>query len=170
MIKDAVIPYELPEINDHSFFFISQHISPALEAGLHRHEAWELYYVTKGDGIRLAGDTPMPFSEGDVVLIPPSMPHCWKYRPASANDKGEITYLMVAFNPAFVADCKRIFPEIRNKLSVHAEPSEALKFGPESTLEIKRSLRRMAAIDEIGRLCEMLRLLPTVFVRQWQMM
>lgn len=39
-MKDAVIPYTLPEVKDHSFFFISQHIMPHLEAKMHRHEAW----------------------------------------------------------------------------------------------------------------------------------
>lgn len=70
-MKDAVIPYTLPEVKGHSFFFIAQHITPRIEAVMHRHEAWELYFVTCGKGIRMTGDTLMPFSEGDLVLIPP---------------------------------------------------------------------------------------------------
>lgn len=101
-MRDAVIPYTLPEVKDHSFFFISQHIAPSLEAKMHRHEAWELYYVTGGNGVRMTGDTLMPFVEGDVVLIPPSMPHYWEYKPESANNAGEITYLMVAFSPELI--------------------------------------------------------------------
>lgn len=92
IMDDAVIPYTLPEVKDHSFFFISQHIAPSLEAKMHRHEAWELYFVTHGNGVRMTGDTLMPFAEGDVVLIPPSMPHYWEYKPESANDDGEVTY------------------------------------------------------------------------------
>lgn len=98
-MKDAVIPYTLPEVKDHSFFFISQHIMPHLEAKMHRHEAWELYFVTHGKGDRMTGDTLMPFAEGDVVLIPPSMPHYWEYKPESANDDGEIKYLIGSFQP-----------------------------------------------------------------------
>ncbi|WP_367280245.1 AraC family ligand binding domain-containing protein [uncultured Muribaculum sp.] len=89
-------------MKDHSFFFISQHIAPSLEAKMHRHEAWELYFVTHGSGVRMTGDTLMPFAEGDVVLIPPSMPHYWEYKPESANNTGEITYLMVAFSPELI--------------------------------------------------------------------
>ena len=74
-MEDVVIPYELPETENHSFFFIDQHIDTRLEAKLHRHDAWELYYVVQGRGARMAGDTLLPFTEGNVTLIPPSMHH-----------------------------------------------------------------------------------------------
>ena len=41
-MEDVVIPYELPEPENHSFFFIDQRIDTRLEAKLHRHDAWEL--------------------------------------------------------------------------------------------------------------------------------
>lgn len=44
-MEDTAIPYELPEAENHSFFFIDQRTEPSLEAKLHRHDAWELYYV-----------------------------------------------------------------------------------------------------------------------------
>ena len=162
-MKDAVIPYTLPEVKDHSFFFISQHIDPSLEAKMHRHEAWELYFVTYGSGVRMTGDTLMPFAEGDVVLIPPSMPHYWKYKPDLANDDGEITYLMVAFSPELIEKCMSVFPEIRNRLHGQALPTEALKYGVVSSVEIKRALMRMKDLDDIGQLSEMISLLPMIF-------
>lgn len=162
-MEDAVIPYTLPEVIDHSFFFISQHITPCLEAKMHRHDAWELYFVTHGSGIRMTGDTMMPFSEGDVVLIPPLMPHYWEYKPASANDDGEIKYLMVAFSPEFIEKCIATFPELKNKLYGQILPVEALKYGSGSSIEIKRTLEHMSGLDDIGQLSEMIRLLPTIF-------
>lgn len=163
VMKDAVIPYTLPEVKDHSFFFISQHITPCLEAKMHRHEAWELYFVTHGSGIRMTGDTLMPFSEGDVVLIPPSMPHYWEYKPESANDDGEITYLMVAFSPELIDKCMATFPEVRNRLYGQILPTEALKYGVASSIEIRDTLQRMADLNDIGQLSEMIRLLPIIF-------
>lgn len=44
-MEDTAVPYELPEAENHSFFFIDQRVEPSLEAKLHRHDAWELYYV-----------------------------------------------------------------------------------------------------------------------------
>ena len=83
-MEEAAIPYQLPEPENHSFFFIDQRIDTRLEAKLHRHDAWELYCVLQGKGTRMAGDMLMPFAEGDVALIPPSMHHHWEYNPASA--------------------------------------------------------------------------------------
>lgn len=34
-------------------FHNPQHIAPSLEAKMHRHEAWELYFVTHGNGVRM---------------------------------------------------------------------------------------------------------------------
>lgn len=50
MMEDTAIPYELPEVKDHSFFFIDQCVKTNVEAKLHRHDAWELYYVVHGCG------------------------------------------------------------------------------------------------------------------------
>lgn len=162
-MDETSIPYELPETENHSFFFIDQHIDYRLEAKLHSHEAWELYYVVKGRGTRMAGDTLLPFSEGDVALLPPSMHHYWKYSPDSADDDGCIRYLMVAFSPDLVQRCIDTFPELRNRLAGISFPADALTFGTESSRIIRRSLSAMNRMDELERLSEMLRLLPFLF-------
>ena len=51
-MEDTAIPYELPEVENHSFFFIDQRVTTSIEAKLHRHDAWELYYVVHGYGKR----------------------------------------------------------------------------------------------------------------------
>ena len=161
--EDVIIPYTLPETENHSFFFIDQRIDTRLEAKLHRHDAWELYCVLQGKGTRMAGDTLLPFMEGDVALIPPSMHHHWDYNPASADEEGCIRYLMVAFSHSFVLHCMAVFPELRNRLASVAFPTEALKFGAESARIIRRALSAMNGKDELERLCGMFRLLPVIF-------
>ena len=162
-MEDVVIPYELPEMENHSFFFINQHVNTRIEAKLHQHDAWELYYVVQGYGVRTAGDTLLPFEEGDAALIPPSMCHHWDYEPSSADEKGCIRYLMLAFKHSFILDCMKTFPELRNRLSGINFPTEALKFGKESSRIIRHALMKMNESDELERLCGMLRLLPVVF-------
>ena len=49
-MEDTAIPYELPEVENHSFFFIDQRVETSIEAKLHRHDARELYYVVHGYG------------------------------------------------------------------------------------------------------------------------
>lgn len=162
-MEDTAIPYELPDVENHSFFFIDQRVGINLEAKLHRHDAWELYYVVHGYGNRMAGDTLQPFVAGDVALIPPSMLHRWEYAPDSADADGCVRYLMVAFSHSLVERCMDVFPELRNRLSGILFPTDALKFGPESSRIIHKILSKMNGMDELGRLSEMFRLLPVIF-------
>lgn len=162
-MEDTAIPYGLPEVESHSFFFIDQRVEPDLEAKLHRHDAWELYYVVHGHGNRMAGDTLQPFETGDVALIPPSMLHRWEYAPDSADEDGCVRYLMVAFSHSLIERCLEVFPEFRNRLAGVSFPMDAIKYGPESSREIRKVLSGMNGMDELGRLCAMFGLLPVVF-------
>lgn len=162
-MEDTAIPYELPEVENHSFFFIDQRVETSIEAKLHRHDAWELYYVVHGYGNRMAGDTLQSFAAGDVALIPPSMLHRWEYAPDSADTDGCIRYLMVAFSHSLVERCMEVFPELRNRLAGLIFPTDALKFGTESSRAIRKILTEMNGMDELGRLSAMFRLLPVIF-------
>lgn len=162
-MEATITPYELPDTANHSFFFVDAHIPPAVEAKLHRHDAWELLYVTHGHGSRTAGDTVQPFTAGDVALIPPSMIHRWEFASESTNAQGHITYLMVAFTSAFVDQCQKTFPELRNRMLEASFPANALQFGLKSAGVLRDRLIRMGKADELERLCEMLRLLPEIF-------
>lgn len=162
-MEEMITPYELPEIKDHSFFFIDQRIATHIEAKLHKHDAWELYHVIHGHGNRIAGDTLQPFSAGDVVLIPPSMHHYWQYAPISADNDGCIHYLMVAFSHSLITRCIEVFPELRNRLTSLTFPVNALKYGLESSRVIRKMLSQMNDMDDLGRLSAMFRLLPVIF-------
>lgn len=162
-VEETVTPYELPDRANHSFFFVDVRILPAEEAKLHRHDAWELLYVIQGRGNRVAGDTVQPFTAGDVVLIPPSMTHHWEFISDSADENGHIRYVMAAFSHAFVEHCLGTFPELRNRFIDVSFPVNALRFGTKSASLLGNRLMRMCEEDELGRLCEMLRLLPDMF-------
>lgn len=162
-MEDTAIPYGLPEVENHSFFFIDQRVETNIEAKLHQHGAWEVYYVVHGFGNRMAGDTLQPFVAGDVALIPPSMFHRWEYAPDSADTAGCVRYLMVAFSHSLVERCMEVFPELRNRLAGVTFPTDALKFGQESSRTIRKILSEMNGMDELGRLSAMFRLLPVIF-------
>ena len=162
-MEEMITPYELPEIKDHSFFFIDQRIATHIEAKLHKHDAWELYHVIHGHGNRIAGDTLQPFSAGDVVLIPPSMHHYWQYAPTSADNDVCIHYLRFAFSHSLKTSCIEVFPELRNRLTSLTFPVNALKYGLESSRVIRKMLSQMNDMDDLGRLSAMFRLLPVIF-------
>ena len=70
---------------------------------------------------------------------------------------------MVAFSPDLIQRCISAFPEVRNRLSGMALPADAMTFGPRSSAIIRKAMFDMNGMDELGRLCEMLRLLPFIF-------
>lgn len=41
----------------------------------HAHESWEYVYCTQGGGTFFFGDTQLSYKQGDVVIIPPMIPH-----------------------------------------------------------------------------------------------
>ena len=91
------------------------------------------------------------------------MHHYWQYAPTSADNDGCIHYLMVAFSHSLITRCIEIFPELRNRLTSLTFPVNALKYGLESSRVIRKILSQMNDMDELGRLCEMFRLLPAIF-------
>ena len=158
-----VTPYELPDPDNHSFFFVEAALPPALEARLHRHEAWELLWVTRGSGRRTAGDTTQDFATGEVALIPPTMIHRWDFSPASCDQQGLVRYLMVAFRHSLVEQCMTVFPELRNRLASVTFPNHALHFAGESARTLRTHLQTMRSQSELERLATMLLLLADVF-------
>ena len=47
--------------------------------GIHIHKTWELAFIATGVGERETGGTIKAFSKGNLVLIPPGMPHEWRF-------------------------------------------------------------------------------------------
>lgn len=51
---------------------------------LHYHPEYELLYIEKGNGQRVIGDLFTPFSDGELALLAPNIPHTWSgYEVAS---------------------------------------------------------------------------------------
>ena len=92
------------------------------------------------------------------------MLHRWEYSTDKVDKNGCVRYLMVAFKHSFVERCMEVFPELRNSLSGLMFPTDALKFGMESSRTIRHLLSEMNGMDELGRLSVMLRLLPVIFI------
>ena len=51
---------------------------PHFDAPWHFHPELELTYILKSEGIRYVGNHISPFKAGDLVMIGPGIPHCWK--------------------------------------------------------------------------------------------
>lgn len=59
-------------------FSVREDIYPFLYNHWHYHPETELTYIRKGTGMRLVGDSMERFSEGDMILLGPDLPHLWR--------------------------------------------------------------------------------------------
>ena len=54
--------------------FVGRHTT-VYTVSLHAHDSWEFVYCTAGGGTFYFSDRALPYKKGDVVIIPPDMPH-----------------------------------------------------------------------------------------------
>lgn len=50
---------------------------PSFAGALHAHEALELTWIERGEGVRIVGSRVEPFAAGDLVLVGTGLPHVW---------------------------------------------------------------------------------------------
>lgn len=72
---------------------------PSFEFLWHYHPEYELTLITKGSGTRLVGDSYYKFEEGDLVLLPPYLPHTWI---SEKTDNQNCQAIVIQFSNAFV--------------------------------------------------------------------
>jgi AraC-like DNA-binding protein len=59
---------------------------PCFDSDLHFHDELELIYFIRGKGIRYVGDNVSYFSNGELALVGPNVPHLWRHDPGSSAD------------------------------------------------------------------------------------
>ncbi|HTI07367.1 MAG TPA: AraC family transcriptional regulator [Puia sp.] len=72
----------------------------AFTAPYHFHPEYELTLITEGKGKRYVGNHMADFNAGDLVLIGPHLPHCWKLE-TPAHPAGAI---VIQFAPGFLGE------------------------------------------------------------------
>ncbi|MDR3697062.1 AraC family transcriptional regulator [Mucilaginibacter sp.] len=86
--------------NGQSFLFRKFDRS-AFEAPYHFHPEYELTYITEGAGKRYVGSHMGDFVAGDLVLLGPNLPHCWKLEQGDQSPAGAI---VIQFDGAFLGN------------------------------------------------------------------
>jgi AraC-like DNA-binding protein/quercetin dioxygenase-like cupin family protein len=65
-------------------FLVKTYDESGFKAPFHFHPEYELTFIETGSGKRYIGSHMTSFQPGDLVLIGPDLPHCWKLEPADA--------------------------------------------------------------------------------------
>jgi AraC-like DNA-binding protein len=143
----------------HSFSYDDVHIAPHSQIDLHQQSTWELSYVYLGTGIRTIGDKTEMFDSGEVVLIPPEIPHCWSFNDTETDKNGHIANITITFDDGFLDKCASAFPEMSAVIMKIRENVDAVKFGKSKTEAVVSVLDSMRNESNAEKLASIIRLL-----------
>lgn len=114
-------------------------LSPRQQIDIHQQSTWELSLIIRGEGKRTIGDTTEPFFVGDVVLVPPQLPHCWRF-----DDTDEmVENITVLMEPTFIHTLLEILPDFKPLIETFEQQTGAISFGGETKRNITTILTRM---------------------------
>lgn len=71
------------------------------ETPWHYHPEWELTYICESSGIRSVGNSIQSYYPGELVLVGPNLPHCWK---SNSNKKKIAKSVFVQFNKSLLGE------------------------------------------------------------------
>lgn len=143
-----------------SFFFDHVHIIWNNQLTLHQQESWELSYVITGRGVRVIGDIVEPFSEGEVIMVPPNIPHGWSFDESIHDNEGKIENITITFFDQQLDLFFNSFPELSDCISILRKRTNALSFKGEVLFKLQTIMLAMIAETDLERLSSFIKLLP----------
>lgn len=142
-----------------AFIFDDVRISPDKQIGLHSYNNWELSYVLTGSGMRTIGDHTEPFRVGEIILIPPNIPHVWRFNPHDTDEDGNIANISVYFDTSTIESLRMLIPEISDTLGHLVQLDHAISYTDEKLETIQQLLCKMTGKTPENRVPLMMKLL-----------
>ncbi|RVT98125.1 AraC family transcriptional regulator [Mucilaginibacter limnophilus] len=132
--------YEVIQHPDKQSFLAREFHASAFQAPYHFHEEYELTYIIKGHGKRYAGSHMENFSSGDLVLLGPNIPHCWKLDDEEEENAGAF---VIQFTGNFLgADFFNRY-ELRYINKLLQKSKSGISFNEDKRQEMAESLIRL---------------------------
>jgi len=143
--------------NGQSFLF-RKFDKSAFDAPYHFHPEYELTSILHGSGKRYVGSHMSDYAAGDLVLLGPNLPHCWKLEPPK-EVQPEASAIVVQFDDAFLGDgffhknelqhIKKLFHRSGSGVHFHPEPHAAINQNLLALSKEKNSFKLLIGLLEI---------------------
>ncbi len=151
-----------PSNSTETFSFDHVRIPFDKQVPMHQQETWELAYIITGSGIRIIGDVVESFSEGEIILIPPDIPHCWSFDKNVHDEEGKIENICVFIKSEFLDNLKNSFSELNKTISDIKENQNALSFFGETQKKLQELMKKMSSQNTIERLSSLILILDQI--------
>lgn len=102
---------------------------PKFDGHWHFHPEYELTYIKRGTGIRYVGNNVTDFESGDLVLLGPHLPHCWRNLDEY---KGVAQSIVIQWTPGLFED----IPELKAIHKMMGMAGRGIKFNTNDNLEV----------------------------------
>lgn len=161
-MKNNINYYRNPEGEDKSFSFYHVHICWNEQIALHQQKTWELSYVLTGKGMRMIGEAIEPFCAGEVILIPPEIPHYWSFDESESDTEGKIENITLTFSGDFLKSAQAAFAELVGPVDRIYEQVDAISFGGETLRRLRQVLSEMKTETTVERLSSLIRIVALI--------
>lgn len=131
--------YEVIPHNDKQSFQARSFDASAFKAPYHFHEEYELTCITKGSGKRYIGSHMENFGPGDLVLVGPNMPHCWKLD----NEDEEAGAIVIQFTEDFLGTDFLKRYELRYINKLFQKSRSGISFKSDTQLVVNNGLQHL---------------------------
>jgi len=124
-------------------FLLRKFNESAFDAPYHFHTEYELTTILKGSGKRFIGNHMADYEAGDLILLGPKLPHCWKLNPDTNAQQGG-SAIVVQFTNDFMGEDflnKIEFVNIKNLLQ---NSSCGISFSPATQQTVQQQLLKLA--------------------------
>lgn len=145
-----------------SFYFADVRLRPEEQIGLHEQDSWELSWIVRGSGLRQTGDTTEPMVEGEILLIPPGIPHCWIFDGRTADGKGRVANISLSFMPNLLQGIAATFPEMADTIMRLRQQEQAVSFEGQSLQHLRELLGKMRHQSAAQRIPTLLQVLQAI--------
>lgn len=137
-------------------------LKPTEQIGLHHWNSWEMSYVITGEGRRILGDTEESFSEGEIVLVAPEMPHQWIFAPDKTDPDGNIENITISFPTNLLKSLSLAMPEFGELAEWYERLDSSIRFNHSESKKIAAILRRMENESAAERITSLLQMLISI--------
>lgn len=137
-------------------FKVYAYEKPEFDAPWHYHPEYELTYIVSSHGVRFTGNHFENFSEDDLVLLGPNVPHCWKNTGTQTHKASAIVLHWDESLLGIGWRKNREFEKI-NRLLQWSD--RGLKFNRQAALSVKERLERLLTVSSFEKLILLLEIL-----------
>lgn len=131
---------------------------PFFEFKWHYHPEYELTLIIEGSGMRLVGDSYLPFEAGDLVLLGPDIPHTWE---SEAKTSENVAAVVIQFSAEFMANSMNI--EAFHKIKMLLQASvRGLSFSNFLATDIESQMRAITTEKGVRQITALLNVLDNL--------